>query len=853
MGNLPSGTAIEQGLHSQDLQCVVQSLRQLQKVTEGRCKDCLEWPHVLQALSHLLDAQSAHSRDLLRSPDLFHCLSGLVRLPRITVLDHAFQAVLQRNMAISLLTALASNPDPQARGTLLASLKYMLGDQPEAELETMAQEDSEVSARGYGAVLAQKLGRKLQERRYSAQHCGLFPAAWKRLLVCVVPMEQLVCAGGPVSTSLANHPLTQLLREIKNFESQSISFAVFLFHHYLGLCRPGDVLITLLMELGDFLQTNVAKIAIQLATLESTAEEVTWHSGRRIPLRRATWLQGLGDTLYDLITTHRLAPDEDRRVVASAAYSCFQVYARVYRHSEKVIQLVEVAVAPFENLASLFDLPGAAQDLQLSLNCLHTHLLHAQLADRHVVRSFNALCTVLYRLAPYYLDAQQALPPFLVSAAEACVKCFQVLIHQPILMNDASSRTFLLRLLSLLHARFRAELEPALFECIAAICGVWDPELATCIVPFTLEACLQLLSFASLFWAELRATSHAPDSVAALFALASDLLVAPTAAQPVSRRLLADDASILTTSGVDTQGCATLLGLLDTCNTLISPGCRRPTDLDPLEVPLDFRPPPTQVELLQAMDFVNFTWGSARHRCSIVHLCCVDEASCCQLQLPGAILRQADAHKAALAALARHLHHAVGLIGTKLQRLLRMLHTETAVGPQATVRLVQLFGPLHSSHLMCYLEASIFVGGPTLFVPVAPPLASPPSPTAHVATATGATATTTAAVGRPGTVSGAAVHQQAVQQLREEVRQLTAENQRLLQRQNDAAQFEALSEALTCSICLDNFMPREPCALHCGHIFCYPCVAPLLNSVCPLCRTPLANTPVVKLKSFNLG
>lgn len=37
-------------------------------------------------------------------------------------------------------------------------------------------------------------------------------------------------------------------------------------HHYLGLCRPGDVLITLLMELGDFLQTNVAKIAILSGT-----------------------------------------------------------------------------------------------------------------------------------------------------------------------------------------------------------------------------------------------------------------------------------------------------------------------------------------------------------------------------------------------------------------------------------------------------------------------------------------------------------------------------------------------------------------------------------------------------------
>jgi len=852
MGNAPSGAEIDHGLRSNDPQRVLQSLRLIVKATEGRGKDGVEWASVVNCLAQLMDVRNLHTKELLSSPELFNCLSSLTRLPRPLIMEAPVQQVLTRNLVPSLLTALGSNLGAQVTGSLLGGLTLMLGDQRDATLEDMAAEDTDVTSRGYGAVLAKKLGRRLNERKYSAQHCGLFPGPWKRLLLQVALLEKHLASGQPSANGDVHaHPLTQLLQEIKNFERYSIVFAVFLFHHYLQSCRPGDLLLNLLVELGDFLETNIARISTALGALAAAADDVVWCGDQRIVLRRPDWLNGIGDLLYDLIAVNRRATVEEQRAVASAAFGCFQVYAQVYRHTERVLQLVEFAIGPFEALVDLLDLPNHAQDLEVSLQCLHTHILHARLSDVQLIRTLDVLCLVLYRLCPFLLDTQQPVPPFLASPAQVCLRCVQALVDQPAVTGDPCSRQLLLRLLALSHARLRPEVQPAIFDCLAAIAGVWDPAESSLIVPFVLESCLQLLSFAALFWAEMRAARDSPATRSALHALATDLLLVPRAAPPATQQLLHQPDALLMRTGVEAPGCTALLGLLDTCSTQPTAGCVAPVPTDALATPADFRPPPPDADLLRRMDFVYFSWGSLGSECSIVHLCTVDDASRCSLVLPSSVVANHESHQAVLAALSAHLHEAVHLLVHKTQRLLHLLHTETPIAALAMSRLVQFFAPLHASHLMCFVEASILLGGTWgLSAPVQPPAGPAPLPPI-LAPQPASSGPAPEPAPQPSTVTRAG-QQQLVQQLREEVQHLSAENHRLVAGQEAVSRLQALSEAVTCSICFENFLQREPCALQCGHIFCYQCVAPLLSGVCPLCRTPLAHTPVIKLKSFNI-
>lgn len=47
-----------------------------------------------------------------------------------------------------------------------------------------------------------------------------------------------------------------------------------------------------------------------------------------------------------------------------------------------------------------------------------------------------------------------------------------------------------------------------------------------------------------------------------------------------------------------------------------------------------------------------------------------------------------------------------------------------------------------------------------------------------------------------------------------------------------------VSEDDECSICLNQY--RLPCRLRCNHIFCYTCIARLVDPVCPLDRSPIS-------------
>ena len=869
MGNSPSGTQIEAGLQSGDFQQVQASLKQLCKSMDGRGKGSISWPGMLHALSVLLSTHSANTKAVVSSPELYKCLSCLTHLPRAVVIDDLFQAVLQRNLLVSVLMALSKDYGPQAKAVLVASLEAMLGDQPEAALEDMAHEDcgGATPPRGFTATLAKKLGHKLQEKKYSAQRCGLFLKHWKKLLQKVTQMEKHShgLQGPPVNNNdVTSHPLVPLLQQVKEFEGNSIPFAVFLFHHYLTTCLAASIptTINLLMELRDFLQSCIARITTALLVMQSDQDEVVWSAGARIVLRPPLWLNELGDLLYNLITSNRQHREDDRRIIASVAYSCFQVYAQAYPHSSKVLDLVKDAATPFANISRMTDLAGSAQELELSLCCLHAHVLHVRVSDTNFAQCLDVLCLVLYRFAPYLLDTRSAPGLLLASAARCCIHCLQGLITHPLLATDACCRELVLRIIALCHARFREEMEGDLFECICSIMGLWSTEHATCIMTYILEASLQLITPAALFWYRLQQDSDPRETQASLQAFAADLCVVPRDACPISTRLL-DTSAILAASPGPLQGCLALLRLLDTCqapNRSVDPtddSYRRPPQGHhglPLQ-PLGFEGPPegsSVGDLLLRLDFLCFVWGGdPGFQCSVLDLYSVNAASRCRVELPSALLWNAERYVGLLDALSDSLHDIVQVIIGKMHRLLCMVHATTPVAADAMAQFVRFFGTMHASHLVCYMEAAILAAAACPVLPpvrgsaagsaLEPPRAEVPAP-----------AVSSSSAGPSSASVMQQQQQQLVQQLKEEVQQLGAENQRLQGHSEAASRLEAIMETVTCSVCFEPFMQREPCALHCGHIFCYACIEPLLATQCPMCRTPIDGQPPVKLKSFGL-
>jgi len=59
----------------------------------------------------------------------------------------------------------------------------------------------------------------------------------------------------------------------------------------------------------------------------------------------------------------------------------------------------------------------------------------------------------------------------------------------------------------------------------------------------------------------------------------------------------------------------------------------------------------------------------------------------------------------------------------------------------------------------------------------------------------------------------------------------------------DATEGET-SAAESCPVCLEDFGPKAPKVLSCGHVFCAPCLSQWTreNSTCPICRAPVSGS-----------
>jgi hypothetical protein len=93
----------------------------------------------------------------------------------------------------------------------------------------------------------------------------------------------------------------------------------------------------------------------------------------------------------------------------------------------------------------------------------------------------------------------------------------------------------------------------------------------------------------------------------------------------------------------------------------------------------------------------------------------------------------------------------------------------------------------------------------------------------------------------------------ACAELAREAERRAGETAAALEKVRDAErELDSLENSLACPICLDSFVPRDPAALACGHIFCRECIDLVINQtgsrirrppVCPQCRAPVTDAP----------
>jgi len=62
--------------------------------------------------------------------------------------------------------------------------------------------------------------------------------------------------------------------------------------------------------------------------------------------------------------------------------------------------------------------------------------------------------------------------------------------------------------------------------------------------------------------------------------------------------------------------------------------------------------------------------------------------------------------------------------------------------------------------------------------------------------------------------------------------------------------------SLSCAICMEAYVEREPVALPCGHVFCLSCIQALrdtgsnIHNLCPICRKEYAMYQTIMLKGL---
>ncbi|XP_055847837.1 E3 ubiquitin-protein ligase RNF4-like [Episyrphus balteatus] len=95
-------------------------------------------------------------------------------------------------------------------------------------------------------------------------------------------------------------------------------------------------------------------------------------------------------------------------------------------------------------------------------------------------------------------------------------------------------------------------------------------------------------------------------------------------------------------------------------------------------------------------------------------------------------------------------------------------------------------------------------------------------------------------VSRPATTARSSVPP-PVSPVRGSTRAQTAANNTVSPNSNNAG-----LPALTCAVCMESVLNRQPASTSCGHIFCQGCImqAIRLTSKCPLCNTKLNRTKV---------
>jgi len=89
------------------------------------------------------------------------------------------------------------------------------------------------------------------------------------------------------------------------------------------------------------------------------------------------------------------------------------------------------------------------------------------------------------------------------------------------------------------------------------------------------------------------------------------------------------------------------------------------------------------------------------------------------------------------------------------------------------------------------------------------------------------------------------------------IQQHKKEKEELLQKiQKLDKEKDNVESSLSCAICFDSYVDKEPVCLDCGHIFCNSCIVTLLKTLggfshsCPTCRAPFSMDSIRELKGL---